>query len=104
MVAATIRRMASGTCSRRAGALSIGQSSLVASLTPPPGSAALLFARAARRGAYRTDVLASGMPQRHDRAANLVVAKAGSAPTSPVQGECHKRVHARLPTRYARSL
>jgi hypothetical protein len=26
------------------------------------------------------------------------------APTSPVQGECHQRVHARLPTRYARLL
>src|SRR5262249_50461561 len=75
MVAATIRRMASGTCSRRAGALSMGQSSLVASLTPPPGSAALLFSRAARQGSYGTDVLASGMPRRHDRAANLVVAK-----------------------------
>ena len=26
------------------------------------------------------------------------------APTSPVQGECHQRVYARLPTRYARAL
>jgi hypothetical protein len=26
------------------------------------------------------------------------------APTSPLQGECHQRVHARLPTRYARAL
>jgi nitrate/nitrite transport system substrate-binding protein len=26
------------------------------------------------------------------------------APTSPVQGECHQRVHARLPTRYAPAL
>jgi hypothetical protein len=25
-------------------------------------------------------------------------------PTSPVQGECHQCVHARLPTRYARAL
>jgi len=38
------------------------------------------------------------------RAGRSLRSPARRAPTSPVQGECHQRVHARLPTRYARAL
>ena len=46
-----------------------------------------------------------GKPIWHNAA--LIATETGGrtprAPTSPVQGECHQRVHARLPTRYARA-